>query len=635
MPSYEPLQAHRHAAHDLPCVEFLWSVPNADDKRASASTVREREASAIARHLRALLADPTPWVSDVHTQQRRRVQPGDIVLLFRSMSNVALYEAALRQHDLNYYLVGGRAFFAQQEIYDLLNLLRTLENPADSLSLAGVLRSPFGCLSDDTLVVLSTHPEGLWASLHDLTHLARLPAVQAAQAQRIGQLLAAWRTHKDRCTIAQLLTMAIADTGYDAAVQFEFLGDRKLANLWKMIELARSFDRSGLFGLPEFIARLDELISAQPREEQAATQPENADVIKIMSIHQAKGLEFPVVVVPDFAATTRRGTTASARWDRELGCLPKPPCEDQLTEKNGKPHWLRDQPLFSDYPHQLGTAYETLADWQEDLRILYVACTRPRDLLIISAGFKEAFTRDASGQTVPLKAPNAWMGVLQEQFDLRTGACRDPELPAAALPRVRVHQVLASEDDMPTTRRPPAHPMPTLHPEDWQPVANDDARTVVTAAAHFCYPDNPLRAALADFDPQQTLYESDALATLRQSPWPERWAKAERCYQQLEYIVPLGAGLPLVRGQLDWLWRDHAGWHLFFGATVERVLEEFWLQVRAVQEHFDEPLQSAVWFDCATGEARVYHGETLANAAHALIPGTPPPTTPEESTFPF
>src|SRR5207247_6658537 len=108
--------------------------------------------------------------------------PGDVVLLFRAMSNVALYEAALRQYGLDYYLVGGRAFFAQQEIYDLLNLLRALENPQDGVSLAGVLRSPFCCVSDEALFVLARHPEGPWAALRDDATLARLPEVQRPRA---------------------------------------------------------------------------------------------------------------------------------------------------------------------------------------------------------------------------------------------------------------------------------------------------------------------------------------------------------------------------------------------------------------------------------------------------------------------
>src|SRR5262249_55065955 len=151
--------------------------------------------------------------------------------------------------------------------------------------------------------VLSRAPDGIWAGLHDPAVCERLPEDQRERTERTRQNLDRWRGLKDRLPIARLLGEVFADSGYDAAVLFEFLGERKLANLWKLVDLARTFDRSGLFGLAEFIERLGELVRTQPREEQAATQPENADVVRLMTIHQAKGLEFPVVFVPDLAAS--------------------------------------------------------------------------------------------------------------------------------------------------------------------------------------------------------------------------------------------------------------------------------------------------------------------------------------------
>ena len=96
---------------------------------------------------------------------RATAQPADIAILFRALSDVAIYEEALRDHGLDYYLVGGHAFYAQQEIFDVLNLLRTIHSPSDLVSLAGVLRSGMFSLADETIFWLAGHPEGLSAGL--------------------------------------------------------------------------------------------------------------------------------------------------------------------------------------------------------------------------------------------------------------------------------------------------------------------------------------------------------------------------------------------------------------------------------------------------------------------------------------
>jgi ATP-dependent helicase/nuclease subunit A len=409
---YEPLEPYHAQLNPGPCIEFLWA-PRED--KENVTEARMREADWIARRIAAMVNGREELVAD-RSGARPRLRPvrqGDVVLLFRAMTNVELYEAALRRYGLNYYLVGGRAFFAQQEIYDLLNLLRALENPQDGVSLAGTLRSPFCCLSDEALFLLGRHTGGLWAGLHDPATVASLPADQRERADRARRGLDRWRSLKDRLPIARLLGEVFADTGFDAATQFEFLGDRKLANLWKLLDLARRFDRSGLFGMAEFIQRLGDLVRTQPREEQAATQPENADVVRLMTIHQAKGLEFPVVIVPDVGAAGGGARNPVAHWDSRLGCVCRPPAEEP--------------PPFSAFGWNLWEAAEAVADWREDLRTLYVACTRAEDYLILSA----ALPRDYS-------PGNAWMLKLAERFDLHDGRCLCPGIPEESRAQVRV-----------------------------------------------------------------------------------------------------------------------------------------------------------------------------------------------------
>ena len=207
----------------------------------------------------------------------------------------------------------------------MVNLLRSLANPSDEVSLVGVLRSPMFALLDETLFWLGAASGGLVGrAVCRAVCRPELDAEQAAARARFAAAtLAALRAMKDRVPIARLLQEALARTGYDAVLLAEFLGQRKLANLHKLIEQARSFDQSGMFTLDDFITQLSQFIARQPDEPLAATHPETVDVVRLMSIHQAKGLEFPVVVVPDLDRP-RRGPTGRVAFTPRLGPMVEP-----------------------------------------------------------------------------------------------------------------------------------------------------------------------------------------------------------------------------------------------------------------------------------------------------------------------
>ncbi len=211
--------------------------------------------------------------------------------------------------------------------------------------------------------------------------------------------------------MARLVSRVLDESGFEAAVVCEFLGDRKLANTRKIVRLARDFDRQGGFTLADFVARLRADLENEPREEQAATTDEAGASIRLMSIHQAKGLEFPIVVAARPGAGLAPAEPAGRLPSRPRPGRP-PAAGDAGVDRRLRGRGRRGGAIPS------GAAYLTLErtdDEQESLRLFYVAATRARDALILSAGL---------GPDEPVKSTSIAMRLLDERFDRRTGECR-------------------------------------------------------------------------------------------------------------------------------------------------------------------------------------------------------------------
>ncbi len=410
---YEPLQPSRPQLAPTPSVEFLWATKAGEQEEDEYSRrlgekqrARIREARFIARRLAQLLDAEEPIVAD-EGGNLRPLKLGDIAILMRSLSDVAIYEEALREQGLDYYLAGGHAFYAQQEIYDILHLLRAISSSADELSLAGVLRSPIFALEDETLFWLVQSKGSLNAGLFSKTQLKSLSREESEKVARAAAILGNLRARKDQLLVAELLSEAIAQTGYDAMLLCEFLGQRKMANVLKLVEQARAIDRASPGDLNGFITQLSEFVVQMPKEALAATQSEG-DVIRIMTIHGAKGLEFPLVVVPDL---DRKGRSADRRpvFDEQLG--PLVPAAEK-----GKRVGL-----------DLHRFVEQEQDEEERKRLLYVACTRAADYLLLSSSIDDL-----------AKPASDWLKFLGKRFDLQEGRCV-ADLPASyGKPQVRV-----------------------------------------------------------------------------------------------------------------------------------------------------------------------------------------------------
>ena len=279
---YESLIGTRGAAEQAQ-VE-MWVL---DANALQGKDARAQEAEMIAARILAMV-----------NESQGSVRFRDIVVLLRAFTHVNLYEAAFAAAGIPYYVTGGRGFAARQEVADVLALLQFLLNPYHEIALFATLRSPFFLLSDDTLLRLrlAGGEAGIWGGLSDAANIAGLDEKQIEAAGRARQLLSGWLERRGYLSPAQLLREAFSATGFDLLQLSQFMGDRRYANLLKMEEMALTFAESGGGSLAEFLHYIEQRAAD---EGEAEIDSEAGDTVRIMTIHKSKGLEFPVVIVPD------------------------------------------------------------------------------------------------------------------------------------------------------------------------------------------------------------------------------------------------------------------------------------------------------------------------------------------------
>jgi ATP-dependent helicase/nuclease subunit A len=304
---------------------------------------------------------------------------GDIAILFRRFTHLKQFERELRLCGVPYYVVKGKGFYHCQEVLDLLNFLRWLDLTGDLAALAGVLRSPLCGVSDETLYLLSRLDGGIasWEvtavqnsklATHNSTW-ARIDPTDRVKLTSLALLAARLRPLRDRLTLAELMEEILTGTDFTSTLLATFQGEQKAANLRKLIELTRSFTGEGEGGLRPFVAYLSELVATEPTEAEAVISAESENVVRLMTVHQSKGLEFPVVFVPELGAA-HPADHAPVQYDDSCGVGVK------LAEVGGG--WR---------PTMAGRAITDVRSRKEGAelkRLFYVAVTRARDYLVLS-----------------------------------------------------------------------------------------------------------------------------------------------------------------------------------------------------------------------------------------------------------
>jgi ATP-dependent helicase/nuclease subunit A len=355
-------------------VEILL-LPDKDhtDEIVSAEDGRIWEAQLLAERLLSL---QTEGFKVWDRQDYRPFQFGDAAILFRATTSLPLYEEQFKAAGLPYLTVSGRGYYDRPEVRDLITLLACLYTPGDDLSLATALRSPLFSLSDETLYRLRWHtPTGaLAAEPIPFAQALRLPPPtgqpeQVALANQV--LLRLWAT-VGRVDVWRLLRAGLDLTGYEATLTLSDSGQndggRQLSNVQKFLALAR--DQAST-SLSDFLRRLRDLQARAAREGEALGRAPEAGAVQLMSIHAAKGLEFPVVAVADLGRKKGGGFGSPLLLhDPAFGLV----CMQR--DENGD--W--QQPASYAWASWLHSQMEEA----ESRRLLYVACTRAADLLLLS-----------------------------------------------------------------------------------------------------------------------------------------------------------------------------------------------------------------------------------------------------------
>jgi ATP-dependent exoDNAse (exonuclease V) beta subunit len=340
------------------------------------------------------------------------IEARHVCILFRRFVNYSTdvtrpYVDALEARGITHLLVGGRAFHDREEIETLRAALAAVEWPDDELSVFATLRGALFAIGDEELL---DYHHRFGGSFRPFNLPDAVPDHLQPIADALG-LLADLHRRRNVVPVAETVTRLLDATRAHVGFALRRAGEQVLANVLHVAELARQYDVSGGISFRGFVDELREA-AEQGQAAEAPIVEEGSDGVRLMTVHKAKGLEFPVVVLADITTNLARAE-ASRHVDADRGLC-------ALRIGGWSPTELvLQQPL------------EQARDREEGIRVAYVAATRARDLLVVPAVGDEPFDR--------------WIGTLNAAIYPPLALARDQH-PAPGCPPFRKDSVLERPD---------------------------------------------------------------------------------------------------------------------------------------------------------------------------------------------
>ena len=335
------------------------------------------EALLIANRIRSLMENG--MVTDKKTGQLRAVQYRDIVILSRSVATWGNTVAAvLKDCDIPAHVESNTGYFSSYEIQVILSMLRILDNPLQDIPMAAVLASPIVGMDDEELAQIRSAFKGVSFAQAALSAMAGEDGYEDEKLKAFALVFERLRGAVADTPIHELLYRMLDETGFYRYASAMPAGKRRRQNIDMLIEMAAAYEKTSYKGLFHFVRYIDIQQKYEIDYGEADTAGENDDVVRIMTIHKSKGLEFPVVFVSGLGKGFNTQDTKSDLVIHEklgLGLV-----EKTKSPRTKRPSLIRNEIVSRIKRENLG----------EELRVLYVALTRAKEKIILTGGLSNA-----------------------------------------------------------------------------------------------------------------------------------------------------------------------------------------------------------------------------------------------------
>lgn len=340
----------------------------------------EREAQMISLRIKKMI-DTKTQVYDSNKGSYRDITYRDIVILRRSNKNPTLLTKVLEKNNIPVYAMGDETYFMKTEVKMIVSLLTILDNMRQDIPLVAVMLSPIGGFSAEELATLRATSNK--EDMYTLITMSALSATNGLNPYNLSEefikktsnflkKISKWREISRMISVPELLTTIYNETGFYDYVGGLENGMARQANLRMLIDKANDYESAGFRGLARFLKFISKIKELNTDLSAARTLGENEDVVRIMTIHKSKGLEFPVVFICELGKNfnIKDSQTDILLKHKELGVGPY--------------HTLKTEPLrVTSFARQVIMARSSMESKAEELRVLYVAMTRAREKLIL------------------------------------------------------------------------------------------------------------------------------------------------------------------------------------------------------------------------------------------------------------